>query len=645
MGAGIRRGRAGRERAHADRGRPELRTVALWVDPPSIRAAVRPRGGTFGEPFDLDDGNPAYVPDRLDAVGQRDGEVVAAWSGPADQELRIRSLKPSGDIADARAPEIGGGRPAIAANAAGMVAVAYWSLHLELRLAIRPAGATSFEPSIPLMTVAGFEDPGPLDVTVRNDGQVAVAAGTDIVNPPGGTARMLIARRAPGGATSLETVDSVTFDAMPPAGQTQTASFRGAMELLPDGRQLLVYRVQTVGPAGIYNRKLRGGPRDGLAAPAPPVLEDAFGPAFGPTQHDLVVDDARRPWLWWRHGTGSGEEELRVRQSNAAGAFPAAHQVLASPAFGTVEMAPFGNGRTGVLFTQGGEVKASTSVGGAAFGAPHEVATPAAVTPSPGSVALAGAGEGSAVALWPDGAAVQNAALRATPFDATKPTVESVQAPASLTVGVPGTFTAAALDDWSVPSVSWLFSGGGTLPGATVQRAFATVGTFFAAAVAADAVGNTVLDATTVEVTAVPPTPFTPPPPLPPPPPAPGPDRRAPVLSGVRLAPSTLRSGRRSTTLHFRLDEAASVLAQVERVRSGFRSAGRCVRARPKSGKPKTCTRYVRAGSPVQRSAGAGAGRLTIRRPSAKGRYRVLVYAVDAAGNRSAAKRPALTVR
>jgi PKD domain len=490
---------------------PDLRTVAFWSDYPRVRAAVRPRGGTFGEPFVFDAGNSNYVPGSLGAIALPDGEVLAAWSGGINEEMRIKSLQPDGTVADARPAEPGGSYPALAANDAGMVAVAYYSGANQLYLAIRPAGADTFEPPILLLTLVGNEQAGsianvqsdPLDITVRDDGQVAVAIGTSVLNPPGGTARMLIARYA-GGTTSIETVDSAALNLTPPPGPPAGAEFRGAIELLPDGRQLLVYRLETISSGGFFNRKLLGGPRDGSGVPAAVLLDEAPGPFAGPKELGLSVDDAGRPWLWWRHGINSSEEELRVRQATAAGAFSAPAQVLASPEFGSVDLSGFGDGRTGVLFTQDGKVKASTSDGGAAFGAPIDVATPSAVPSIFESVALAGGGEGSAVALWPDGATVQTSALHATTFDATPPTLQGLQAPESLTAGVPGTFTATAVDDWSVPGVSWLFGDGAMLTGSTVQRAFPSAGSFTATATATDAVGNTAMGARTVTVTTPP---------------------------------------------------------------------------------------------------------------------------------------------
>jgi hypothetical protein len=611
----------------------DLRTVVFWVQYPGVRAAVRPRGGTFGDPFVIDAGDPSYVPQYLSAIALPDGDVLVTWSGPGDQALLAKLFHPDGTVDNAVTVDPGSSRPAVAVNSAGMVALAYYYFN-QVYVAVRPAGSDTFDSPVLLLTLGSNEQHGSLDVTLRDDGQIAVAIGTDIVNPPGGSARMLIIRRTGTTTASPEFVDSRTLNLTPPMpGQTESAQYRGLIELLSDGRQMLVYRLATSSFNGSITRDLRGGPRDGSAGAAP--LVDSTNNIA--TEHGLVVDQAGRPFVWWRKELGP-DQGLRVARASTAGVFSAS-QLLVSGPFGTVGFDTFGNGRTGVLFTQDGKVKASTSEAGGAFGAPLEVATPGNVPAQPSSVALAGAGEGSAVAVWPDGATFQTSALNATAFDATAPTLGVLQAPDALTAGVAGNFTATALDDWSTPSISWLFGDGATQSGSSVQHAFAAAGSFTATATATDAVGNTAAGERTVTVSPAPSTsPGTSPI-------VDGTDTRAPVLSSLRLVPSTLRRGKRSTTLQFGLDEAATVVVQLQRARPGFRSAKRCVAKRPRRGTPKRCTRFVRSGAALRRAAGAGAGRLTIRRPRAKGRYRVAVYAVDAAGNRSAVQRRALTVR
>ena len=120
----------------------------------------------------------------------------------------------------------------------------------------------------------------------------------------------------------------------------RTREFRGEIELLPDGRQLLVYGLQT-STNTVISRELRGGPRDGTSQPAPPeVVATTFGPSLGPKEHGLTRDDSGRPWLWWRQGTATGDE-LRVRQATSAGVFSAAAQVVTTP-FDTVAMSAYG---------------------------------------------------------------------------------------------------------------------------------------------------------------------------------------------------------------------------------------------------------------------------------------------------------------
>jgi hypothetical protein len=612
----------------------DLRTVVIWGQSFGIHAAVRPRSGTFGEPFEIAPGDINHAQVDPSATALPNGDVLVAWSFSGDNGAFIRVLHPDGTLDNAVDFGLGSSHPTVAVNADGMVAVAYYYFN-QVYVTTRAAGSDTFDAPVLLLTLGTGEQRASFDVTLRDDNQIAVAIGTEAINPPGGSARMLIIRRTGTTTSPTELVDSRTLNLTPPPGKTESASYSGLIELLSDGRQMLVYRLDTAPFSGNTAHDLRGGPRDGTGG-APPLVDATNNNA---TEHGLVVDEDGRPFVWWRKALGD-DPGLRVARASTAGAF-AGSQLLTSGSFGSVGFDKFGDGRTGLLFTQGGKVQASTSEAGGAFGTPLQVATPGNVPDPPLSpVVLAGAGEGSAVAVWPDGTSYTSFALNATPFDATAPTVSIVQAPASLTAGIVGTFTATAVDDWSAPSLSWLFGDDGTQNGVTVGHAFTDAGSFSVTATATDAVGNTAGEGRTVTVTAAPA------------PPGQSPsggsgsaDTRAPVLSGVRLVPGTLRRGRRSATLRFSLDEAATVVAQLERARPGFRSGLRCVARRPRRGAAKRCTRFVRSGRAMRRAAVVGAGRLAIRRPRARGRYRVAVYALDAAANRSATQRRALTVR
>lgn len=116
----------------------------------------------------------------------------------------------------------------------------------------------------------------------------------------------------------------------------------------------------------------------------------------------------------------------------------------------------------------------------------------------------------------------------------------------------------------------------------------------------------------------------------------------APAVSRLKLSPASFRKGK-STTISFRLSEAARVALSFERKLDGRRVRGRCVK--PARGARPICTRYSRLKSVVSFQGKAGAnsllfrGRLTRTRSLAVGRYRMTLVATDATGKRSRAAR------
>jgi len=132
------------------------------------------------------------------------------------------------------------------------------------------------------------------------------------------------------------------------------------------------------------------------------------------------------------------------------------------------------------------------------------------------------------------------------------------------------------------------------------------------------------------------------------------PDKTAPVLTAslthtrFRVGAGTSAFGARKkkrapvgTTFRYTLSEAAKVTIRIERKLSGVRRGTRCVKP-AKHAHGKRCTRYVRAGQLV-RASPRGSSRVPFngrikRRTLARGKYRALLYAVDAADNRSKTK-------
>jgi uncharacterized delta-60 repeat protein len=140
----------------------------------------------------------------------------------------------------------------------------------------------------------------------------------------------------------------------------------------------------------------------------------------------------------------------------------------------------------------------------------------------------------------------------------------------------------------------------------------------------------------------------------PPPGGGPTPDTTAPVLSAslthkrFRVGKGTSAFGARrkrapiGTTFRYTLSEVARVTITLQRARPGIKRAKRCVKP-TKRRRGKRCTRFVRAGQLVRESP-QGNSRVPfngrIRRKALKrGRYRAVLRATDAAGNKSAARK------
>ena len=122
-------------------------------------------------------------------------------------------------------------------------------------------------------------------------------------------------------------------------------------------------------------------------------------------------------------------------------------------------------------------------------------------------------------------------------------------------------------------------------------------------------------------------------------------DRLAPRISGLRLSSRSFRSvprrGRRAgANLGLTLSEAASVEVRVYRRVTGRRVGGRCVKTTRSNRRARTCLRDVRVRGAVTKQLAAGSGTIRISgrvggKRLARGRYKLVVVARDAAGNRA----------
>jgi hypothetical protein len=130
-------------------------------------------------------------------------------------------------------------------------------------------------------------------------------------------------------------------------------------------------------------------------------------------------------------------------------------------------------------------------------------------------------------------------------------------------------------------------------------------------------------------------------------------DTVAPAFSAVSLTNRTFAVGpkatavsaraKRGTTFRYTLTERATVKIAIQRAAAGRRKGKKCVKPTRKLRRAKRCTRYVRSGT-LTRAAKAGANKVPFsgrigKRKLKPGRYRALLRATDAAGNRSLTKK------
>lgn len=236
--------------------------------------------------------------------------------------------------------------------------------------------------------------------------------------------------------------------------------------------------------------------------------------------------------------------------------------------------------------------------------------------------------------------------------DAAAPLFAALTVPERVAPGAAAVFSAQATDRRSAVDISWDFGDGSLGTGPLVQHRYAIPGRYDVTASATDASGNrsTQTRALSVGGDAA----------------AGGgpaaPDRRAPVLSALRLTHARFRVGASSTatvarratrkptpsgtTLSLRVDERALVVVSFSGTVAGHRSGGRCRPGPATRRGASACRASVLAPALVRTGRGPGAVSIPFSGTAgghrlAPGTYTASVVAIDAAGNRS---RPA-TVR
>jgi hypothetical protein len=127
-------------------------------------------------------------------------------------------------------------------------------------------------------------------------------------------------------------------------------------------------------------------------------------------------------------------------------------------------------------------------------------------------------------------------------------------------------------------------------------------------------------------------------------------DTQAPLIGNFRATPSLFALARAATPVaaalphatrfRYGVSEQARVTLKIERALPGRRAGGRCVRPSARLRQAQRCTRYVSVGT-LRRTGAKGANSIRFtgrigKRALRPGRYRAVIAATDAAGNRSA---------
>jgi PKD domain len=402
----------------------------------------------------------------------------------------------------------------------------------------------------------------------------------------------------------------------------------------PGGRAVIAWQWHTL-PDGSLDAWAATRPSAGGAWSAPERIADAV--SASPRAVGVGPDGATYV-LYSHQGESSGKDGAAVVRLPAAGAWGQPKMLRSNQSALTAGRITFA-GPDAVLAWEGNDnatgshllQAARWNAGAAAPEAARDIVQPDA---GQGLTALIGDRRGSVVAQW------GFMKLRTAVLDGGGPELAASRVPASGVAGRPLTVSATFADMWSPIGgpPTWDFGDGtAAARGATVTHTFARPGRYTITVRAADALANRAARKFTVTVAA--------PAPVPAPPPAPAPPAEVPVtapaISGLRISPNRIPTGRllpklvrRAATapvgtIQFRLSKAATVRLRFARL-----------------GKDGATTRVKRS---IRIKANQGvnrirfAARVTRRVALKPGTYRLTAVATDRAGVRSKRARTRFT--
>jgi hypothetical protein len=478
-------------------------SAAVWIGSAGeIDAAVRPRGGPWGAPQNLEPGGQVQTADAPLVVAQPDGELVAVWvgdlGGTSGNYIRW-AHKPPGQ--GWSAPDYIGQTLTNAillgleVGAAGDVTVLWTDARRNTTTSTKPAGSDTWESADPVPNTPARD----LKLAVAPDGSSLIA-----YPDPCGTSYDSCVRaeyRPKGGDWSTG------FELVGAAGGEVSGVASAAR---PDSSYTVVWGEGAAPLGGTRSQNPPGTVQSADRAPGSipswsqqtvtDLPADAAGcPSATSGCIDLASGGNTLAAVWQQGGAAGGEIEASLRTGVGAWGTPErvgdvgngdAFPQAALTADGTA-VAAWGDGPSGSAVARASHRAAGGTWTQQAIGTAAEGA---AVL-----LDVVADGLGDAVTAWREPGGVQAAG-----FDGAGPRFTAFSLPSGpATQALP--FSAAAEDNWSgVAGISWLFGDGSGAPGATTSHAYGAPGSYTATAIATDAVGNATPLSGTVAVGAAP---------------------------------------------------------------------------------------------------------------------------------------------
>jgi hypothetical protein len=599
---------------------PDGTVIVVWHRGGEMQWSARPAGGTFSQPLRASTTGAATGPP--DVAVDTQGNAIAVWTESEGSIQRtVRAFRPAGgSFSDPKVISVAGfytGNPRVVISAAGD-ALAIWQegdgVTQRVGAAFRPAGGD-------------FGEAEPLG------GAGAGGNGLDAAFDSQGNALVVWSREASGGNSVTESVfrpAGGTFGSVKKVGGPADHSADPAAAFDPSGNAVVAFLLWNAALPGwrAYTAYRPAGGDFEAALPLSAAEKEAVAPR-------IAVDDAGeatvvfsygfQPWAAIRPPGGSFGEPVLLSPPAHDAYLPA---IAVDPA-GRTYVIWAGNDGTGY------KPRAVTRAPGGAFSEMQTLSDKLGINNGANSASprIAADADGNAAATWVR-AEGDDDLVEVAGYDGAGPRITDITTPVASTVGVAGSFGATVVDVWSPFSASWNFGDGASAAGAQATHPYTAPGAFTARLTATDDLGNATSAERAVQVGAV------------------AVDRDAPVLSRFTLSPRRFRAAARGASLataagsklKFTLSEPASVRFAVQRAKAGRRVRGTCRRTTAANRRKRHCTRYVRVGSTFTTNAAAGqnqrrfSGRVRGRKLK-PGRYRLVLTATDAAGNRSAPAR------